>query len=312
MENLILSFNVVLPLFLIMLLGYGLKNIELVDDKSLKVMNNLVFRIFLPLMLFKNVYKTDLKSVFNLKLTVFTLTGLLALYIVLFILIPIIEKENKKRGVLIQAIFRSNFIIFGIPITISILGENQAGVTSLLIAFVIPLYNLLSVIALETFRGGKLNLKKTLKGIVTNPLIIASLIGLLFIITDIKLPLVIEDTISDISGIATPLALIVLGGSFTFTAIKGNLKQILIGVIGKLFIVPLIFIPLSIYMGFRGTDLVTLMVLFAAPTAVSSFTMAQQMGADSDLACQLVVFDSTLSILTIFLWVFSLMQLGFI
>jgi predicted permease len=295
-----------------MLLGYFLKYIKMVDDKSLKIMNNLVFRVFLPLMLFKNVYNTDLKSVFDLKLTVFTLTGLLALYIALFIIIPLTEKENKKRGVLIQAIFRSNFIIFGIPITESILGKNQAGVTSLLIAFVIPMYNLLSVVALETFRGGKLDLKKTLKGIATNPLIIASLLGLFFLITGFKLPMVLEDTVSDISGIATPLALVVLGGSFTFTAVKGNLKQIIMGVAGRLLIVPLIFIPLSILMGFRGTELVTLMVLFAAPTAVSSFTMAQQMGADSDLACQLVVFDSTLSLITIFLWVFSLMQFGFI
>ena len=312
MENLVLSFNVVLPLFLMMLLGFGLKFIKLVDDSSLKILNNLVFRVFLPMMLFINVYRTNLKSVFNLKLTVFTILSLLFLYLALFIIIPIMEKDNKKRGVLIQAIYRSNFIIFGIPITISIIGEGQAGVTALLSAFVIPLFNLLSVVALETFRGGKLNLKKAAKGIITNPLIIASFLGLFFLATGIKFPLIIEDTVSDIAGIATPLALVVMGGSFNFTAVKGNLKQISIGVIGKLVVVPLIFIPLSIFMGFQGAELVTLMILFAAPTAVSSFTMAQQMGADGDLACQLVVFDSTISIITIFFWVFTLKQMGFI
>ncbi|WP_042272772.1 AEC family transporter [[Clostridium] dakarense] len=312
MENLILSFNVVLPLFLTMALGYVLKYIGMFDDRTLDTMNNVSFKSFLPLLLFYNIYKTNIKDVFNPRLMVFSAFCVITLFITLYVSMPFIEKNNKKRGVLVQGIFRSNFVIFGIPVTASLFGEDQVGVASLLIAIVIPLFNMLSVFALEAFRGGKPDFKKVIKGIIKNPLIIASFIGIITISVGIKLPSPIEKTISDISKIATPLSLILLGGSFKFTEIKKHLKQTAIGVIGKILVVPCIFIPICILAGYRDVELATLMVIFAAPTAVSSFTMAQQMDADSDLAGQIVVFSSAFCVFTVFLWIFILKQLGLI
>lgn len=312
MENLILSFNVVLPLFLTMALGYVLKYIGMFDERTLDSMNNVAFKSFLPILLFYNIYKTDIKGVFNPNLMTFAAISVIILFISLYIVVPFIEKDNKKRGVLVQGIFRSNFVIFGIPVTASLFGEDQVGVASLLIAIVVPLFNILSVFSLEAFRGGKPDYKKILKGVIKNPLIIASCIGIITIFLGIKLPTAIEKTVSDISKIATPLSLILLGASFKFNEIKKHLKQTTIGVIGKIIVIPCIFIPICILAGYRNVELATLMVIFAAPTAVSSFTMAQQMDADYNLAGQIVVFTSAFCVLTVFLWIFILKQFNLI
>jgi len=312
MENLILSINVVLPLFLTMALGYILKCLKMFDDNTLKVMNNITFKVFLPLLLFYNIYKTDLNGAINLKLMFFALSSVTITFVILCILIPFIEKDNKKRGVLIQGIFRSNFVIFGLPVASSLFGDDKVGMVAILIAAVVPLFNMLAVISLEIFRCGKLDIKNTLKGIITNPLIIASVIGICFLVLEIKLPIAIEKAVSDISKIATPLSLILLGGSFAFTDVKTHLRQTIIGVTGRLVIVPLILMPISIWVGFRDVELLALMLIFASPTAISSFTMAQKMDGDSDLAAQIVVFTSASCILTVFLWIFTLKQFSFI
>ena len=312
MENLILSLNVILPLFLTMSLGYLLKYLNMFDNNTLDKMNNIIFKSFLPMLLFYNIYKTDLKGVFNLNLIIFSATCVVALYLTLYLIVPLIEKDNKKCGALLQGLFRSNFVIFGIPIIESLFGSEKIGVPTLLVAIVVPLFNALSVLALETFRGGKPNFKKIFIGVIKNPLIIASCLGILTLILKIKLPTPIEKTISDVSKIATPLSLVLLGGSFKFDEIKKYIKQTTIAVIGKTILIPCIMLPICIMFGYRGVELSTLMIIFAAPTAISSFTMAQQMDSDSDLAGQIVVFTSAFCVITVFIWIFILKQTNLI
>ncbi len=308
MENLILSLNVVLPLFITMSLGYFLKSLNMFDNNTLDTMNNITFKSFLPMLLFYNIYKTDLQGVFNLKLMIFSATCVIALYLILYLIVPLIEKDNKKRGALLQGLFRSNFVIFGLPITESLFGSEKVAVAALLIAVIVPLFNILSVIALETFRGGKPDFRKISIGIIKNPLIIASCLGILTLLLKIKIPTAIEKTISDVSKIATPLSLILLGASFKFGNIKKYLKQTTIAVVGKTILTPCIILPICIMFGYRGVELSTLMIIFAAPTAISSFTMAQQMDSDSDLAGQIVVFTSAFCVVTVFMWIFILKQ----
>lgn len=312
MENLILSINVVLPLFLTITFGYFLKSIKLFDSYTLKKMNNVVFRSFLPILLFYNIYNTDLDVGLRPSLIIFAVLSIILIFLVLCLIVPRIEKDNKRKGVLVQAIFRSNFVLFGLPVTISLLGEENSGVPSLLIAAIIPTFNFLSVISLEMYRDSKVNIKNIIKGIATNPLIIASLCGIFMLLTGIKFPKFLDKTLLDLSKVATPLALVILGGSFEFTAIRGCLKQVLIAVLGRLVIVPSIFIPISILAGFRDIELATLLIMFSAPVAVNSFTMADQMGADSELAGQIVVLSSTFAIFTIFFWIYIVKTLGYI
>lgn len=312
MKNFILSFNVVMPLFINIMFGYFIKKIKLIDKHTLKVMNSVTFKTFLPLLLFYNVYKTKLDEAINSKLMIFAPTAIFSACILATIIILIIEKENKKRGVLIQAIFRSNFVLFGLPVVISLFGDKSAGVTSMLIAIIVPMFNFLAVIILEIFRGGQVDIKKIIQGIITNPLILSSMLGLILLFVDMRIPYFLEKSINDISKIATPLALIILGGSFEFNKMTNNIKQIAIGVFGKLIVVPIIFVPIAISLGFRNIELATLVIMLTAPTAVSSFTMAEQMDADGELAGQLVVLTSAISVFTIFIWIFVMKQLEYI
>jgi len=176
----------------------------------------------------------------------------------------------------------------------------------------VPFFNIMAVISLETFRGKKPSIRKMVRGVLTNPLIIASVIGIAFYFLNIKLPTAVEKTVTDLGRVATPLALVALGGEFKFHKVKGNLKQLIISVFGKLVISPLAIVAAGIALGFRDEMLVPILLMSGAPAAVSSYTMAQQMGGDGELAGEIVVFTTGLSILTIFLWVFVLKQLGFI
>ena len=312
MDNLILSFNVVAPLCFVMALGYFLKYLKMFDENTVNVMNNVAFKAFLPCLLFYNIYTTDLGNVINPKLMIFACLSIISLFIILLLVVPCFEKDNSKRGVIIQGIFRSNFVLFGIPVATSLAGEGNIGVTALLIGIVVPTFNVLSVICLEIFRGGKVNIKKVAHGIKTNPLIIGSFLGLSMITIGIKLPTFIEATIKDVSKIATPLSLILLGASFSFSNVKKYLKETIIAVVGKLVLVPLVFLAISYAFGFRDISLLSLMIMFAAPTAVSSFQMAKQMDGDGDLAGQIVVFTSAFSIVTVFGWIFLLKQFSLI
>ncbi len=310
MDNLYLAFSVVFPLFAMMATGYLLRIVKLFDEEFLRKLNNLCFKVFLPLSLFINIYQSDFRQSFSPKLTLFAISCMAVLFTALMLIIPRLENDDKKKGVIVQGIFRGNVILFGIPVTISLFGEGSVGTVSILVATMVPMMNILAVVALESF--GKIHYKTMLKNVATNPLIISSLIACLMALFNLRFPVLVEKTVVDMSRVATPLALAVLGGSFTFTSLKGYIRPMLIGVIGKLVVSPAIFLPISITMGFRGAELAALFTLFASPTAVSSYTMAQSMGQDGKLAAQIVVMDSMLSVVTMFIWILILKQVGVI
>jgi len=312
MANLILAFNVVLPLFLCIVLGYFLRAIGMIKEITQKDLNRLCFKVFLPIYLFNSIYTTDLAVAFDGRLVIFAVCGVVGLFLLLMLLIPRIEKENPRRGVMVQAIFRSNFVLYGLPVATSICGEAHIGPTSLLISFVVPIYNVLAVVCLEWFRGGKPDGKKILRGIVTNPLIIASVLGVAANLLKLPLPSGVQKCVTDLGRVATPLSLVALGADFKFNKVRGITGQLILSVAGKLVMAPLVMVTLGILLGFRGDYLVPVLIMFGAPTAVSSYTMAQQMEGDDTLAASVVVFTTAFSILTIFLWVFFLKQLSFI
>ncbi len=312
MENLQIAINAVLPLFLTMAVGYFLRQIHFVDEPLLKKLNKLVFNVFLPLLLFINIYQSDLETSFRLKTILTAVCSVLALFVVLCVVVPLIEKDGPRRGVIVQGIFRSNYILFGAPLVFGVFGDQGMGTVSVISAFVVPLYNMLSVAALETFSQGQVNVKKILKGIVKNPLIIASALGILCLVAGVPLPQAVEKTVSDLGKVATPLGLVSLGGFFKFSDTKRFIKQLVIIVTGRLILCPAAFLPIFIKMGFRDVELMALATMMGAPIAVSSFIMAQQQGADADLAGQSVAFTTLFSVFTMFLIIFGLKQMRFI
>ncbi len=310
MESLILSFEAVVPIFILMLVGYIVKNIGLADKKAFDAMNKLVFKLFLPVLLFYNIYKTKNVGIFSPKLAIFAVGGIFVTFLLGYVAVFFITKDNVKRGVMLQGFFRANYAILGIPLVNYICGENQSGMASLLVAFVVPAYNILSVYALERFGNGKFSPGKLFVSILKNPLIIACVIGIAFMVLEIPLPVVIEKSVSDISKVATPLAIIVLGASFTFSSMRGYVRDVLIVVGVRLVFAPLVLLTIAILCGFRGEALACLLIAFGAPVAVSSFAMAQQMGGDEKLAAQVVVVSSAACLATLFMWIFSLSSLG--
>lgn len=306
MENFLLALEVIFPIVVNLALGYAMKRFGILDGVTVKKMNSSVFKVFLPLLLFYNVYSTDVKTAFNLQLILYSVLGVVATFLILLISVPHFEKDKRKCGALIQGIFRSNFIIFGLPVATSLCSPDDIGAVSLLIAIIAPTFNVLAVITMEIFRGSKINIKQIVIGVVTNPLIIASVLGLIFATFKITILPLFEKCISDITKITNPLALILLGASFAFASVKGYTKQLIAGLSGRLIIVPAIFLSLAAFLGFRGADMVALMVLFASPAAVSSFIMAEQMDGDGTLAGQLIVLGSVLSVFTVFMWILIL------
>ena len=308
MESIRLSFEAVTPIFVLMMIGYLIKNIGLADKKNFDVINKLVFRIFLPIMLFYNIYSAKSVQVFDGKLILFTVAGVLGVFILGYGFVVLITKDNSKRGVILQSLFRANFAILGIPLVNYICGEGAGALSALMMAIIIPLFNILGVFALKRFADNdeKIHILSLLKGVITNPLIIGCLVGIAFFLLDIKLPVVIEKPVQDIAVMTSPLSIIVLGSEFAFGDMKGYAKDLIIAVFTRLVVVPLIVLSFAIWLGFSGEALACILVAFGAPVAISSFAMVQQMGGDEKLAAQIIVVSSGACLVTLFGWIFVL------
>lgn len=304
MENLLFSFNVVFPLFLMMCLGAFLKRVNLFNDNFLKTANKFVFKVLLPVLLFNNIYESDISVSFNMGLAAFAVAVVLLLVFFLFLIIPKFEKDNRNRGVLIQGLMRSNFVLFGIPLSINIFGDAGKGVASMLIAVIVPLYNFLCVIILEWFSKEKVNIKNIILEILKNQMIIASLIAIFMSLLKINLPFVLEKTVADISKITTPFAIIILGGGFHIEDVHKNIKNLIIVCVGKLVLIPSLAMLAAVLLGFRGIELGALFAMIASPVAVSSYAMASQCNANDELAGQIVVSTTVLSSVSIFAFIY--------
>ena len=310
MENLILSLEIVLPLFIVMAVGYFVKVIGLITESFARQVNSLVFHVFLPVLLCKNIYQSSLDSLLNPGIFLFSGIGIIVMFLILMFFVPRVEKDHKKCGAMVQAMFRGNYAYFGIPLVQAMFPGADTSVASLLVVVVVPIFNVLAVIDLEVFRGGKPEVRSILRKIITNPLIIGSLCGLVILLTGLKIPEILQTPINDLSKIATPLALFLLGASIDFSKTGAHIRNIVLCVGAKLVVFPLAAVLLGILLGFTGVELACILIVFGAPAAVNSAIMAQQMDSDGDLATEAVVFSTAGSAFTIFLFIFVLKSVG--
>lgn len=310
MENLMISANAVLPMCLVMALGYGTRRLGWLRREEISTINKIAFRIFLPCLLYYNIYCSDLSGSFDPLLMAYAVGGVLLTFGLALGYTLLTEKLPERRGVLIQGMFRSNYVIMGIPVATALLGADQLGTVSILIAVIVPLFNMLAVVVLEVFRGQKPKPLHILGQIAKNPLVIGSVLGILTLAAGIRLPHILEQTIQSVSAIASPLQLFLLGAFFQFSGLKTYRRELVTVSIAKLIVSPGLFLGLGALLGFRGVAFVSLIGIFASPTAVNSFTMAQQMGGDAELAGDIVVTTSAASILTMFFWIFLFKSLG--
>ena len=316
MDSFIFALEAVSPIVLTVAVGYLLKRAGLMSVEVAKACNKLVFRLFLPVMLFLNVYKIADLSEIEPGYMVYTLCGVLALFIIAFPVMLFAARKRDRRGPVWQASFRSNFALIGIPLAQSLCGDSGVAVASLLSAATVPFLNVLAVIALSLFREGgeRPSVKKVVLGILKNPLIQSIAAGLLvlvvrsyfvkagisFRISDVK---PIYTVMGYLSNLATPLALIGLGAQFEFSAIGSLRREIMAGTLMRTVVSPVLGLGMA-YLFFRNqfnaAHFASFVAVFATPVSVSSAPMAQEMGNDASLAGQLVVWTTIVSAFSIF------------
>lgn len=327
LENFLYAFNAVMPIVLTIGLGYLLKRIGFFTEAFLKVANRLVFKVCLPALLFCNVYSIEKFSGINWGAVLYGCGAIVFLFLLGWIGAMLLIPDDRQKGVFVQCMFRSNYAIIGLSFAQSIGGDAAAEVVGVLSAFTIPLFNILAVIAMAGFvkdDRSKGHLKKTFRKILTNPLIIGCLIGFLVVWLRALLPVengvpvftlqrnmpFLYNVISSLGKMASPLALLVLGGQFDFCT-AGHLKrQLLLGTVARIVVAPLIGLSgavlLASVLHFTAAEYASFIGLFGSPVAVSTAVMAAEMGNDERLAGQYVVWTSVGSVFTVFFTVLVL------
>lgn len=316
--NFLICLKAVLPIFIYLVIGMLVRRAGLLDEGSVKKLNRMVFIVMFPPLMFENLYGKDLSKAFDPKVVLYAVFGVLAAWLITWIASGFTSLKNrpKTRGVVIQAVYRSNVVLMGIPITMNIYGKGDLSLTAVVIAIVVPMYNVLAVITLEYFgaagkKGNRKAMARTVGlGILKNPLIIGAAAGLIANFIPYKIPDFAGNIISDLGACATPISLLLLGASFRLDSLKGSRKELIFCVSGRLLLVPGILLTAAALLGFRDVAFVTLLSVFSAPAAVSSYTMAEVMGCDGVLAGNTVIFSSALASLTMFLWLFLFKSLG--
>lgn len=316
-NDLLFSCNVVVPIFLLIVLGYVLTQVKLWDEHFLKIANNVCFKCLLPVLLFYNVASANIFEVFNGKLILYVCLCACVLCGSLFVIVPLFVKDNKRKGVMIQGTFRSNFLLFGVPLGLSIGGTAGSTLAAVVASFYVPVINMLSVISLYVFSESKdKNLKAALIGIVKNPLIIGGVSGLLFSVVrntiGFEIPTMFDTTLNNIKSTATPFAFLILGGDLKFGNLLKNIKLSALSVLGKIVIIPAVMLSVSALLGFNQLEMAILLAVFATPNAVSSYAMARNYEADYELAGEIITLGTLFSIITIFIFITIAKTLGWI
>lgn len=309
-NSFLLSLNAVISIFTMMAVGYGAKRMLHLEKAAIGRFNTMVFYTLLPLMLFYNIYSSNLRGGAGLQSLALALSVLLVLFLLTWAFIKRVEPMNSRRGVMIQASFRSNFLLLGMPLIQELCPGADLAVVSIMLAIVVPCYNALAVVTLETFSRKHINIRHILLGIAKNPLIIASVAGLLANLSGLRLPDCLENPISQLGASASPVALLLLGAQFEFQDVRLHRRNLAICTALRLLVYPGAALSLAALSGLRGPEFAALISMFATPTAVSSFSMAAQMGGDPELAASAVTVTTLLSAATMFLWIFLFKSLG--
>lgn len=311
MSNFIFAVCVTLPVFIIIVIGYIIKRVGLINDEFARVADRFVFKITLPLLVFKDIAEMDIHATFDPLYVVFCMAATSAMFLITWGVSYLLSNDKNFSASFTQSAARGSAAILGIALITNIYGDS--GMAPMMIVAAVPLYNLYSVIML-TCGGEKERLcgktiLKICKNIITNPIILGIAAGVPFALLDISLPTVLDRAVDSIGSITTPLALIVIGATFNFKFARAKLKPSVIAAILKLFIFPLLILPVAVALGIRDSALVAVLIMAGSPTTVSAVIMAKGMGGDGVLTSNTVILSTLLSSVSISLWIFCLKSL---
>ena len=305
-----LSLGVVTPLMIYIAAGLLLRRGGVVKKDSCREISRVVFYVLLPALCFTNIIEADFSTVFSDPYLLYLLAGILALFLACMLLVPRFCSENRRRGVLVQSIFRSNDGIFGLAVATALMGAESMGLMTVGVALTVPLFNALAVIDMETFRGGSARARQIVCKIVKNPVVIACALGTVCNLLQVELPGLVLKPLERLADACAPVGFIALGGTLSFEAVRRNLRAIGATALFRLIVSPALFVALFFLLGYRGDHLLVALIIFGAPTAMSTYTMACAMDGDEELASGTVAITSLLSTLSMFLFIFLLKELG--
>ena len=314
MENLIFSLNATIPIFLMMLLGMLFRKLGWMDEVFAAKMNKFVFLVPLPVLLFEQLATVDFSEVWDIKFILFCFV-VTAISITISTLISLLWKDRSIKGEFIQATYRSSAALLGIAFIQNIYGT--AGMAPLMIIGSVPLYNIMAVVVLSLFKPGnnsfdKALVKKTLKGIATNPIIIGIVAGFVWSALKLPMPLILHKTVSSIGATATPMGLMSMGATFEMKKATSKMKPTLVAVFMKLIGFCAIFLPMAAMLGFRNEQLIAILVMLGSATTVSSFVMARNMGHEGTLSSGVIMMTTLLSAFTLTMWLDVLRSFGLV
>ena len=314
MENLIFSLNATIPIFLMMLLGMLFRKLGWMDEVFAAKMNKFVFLVPLPVLLFEQLATVDFSEVWDIKFILFCFM-VTAISITISTLISLLWKDRSIKGEFIQATYRSSAALLGIAFIQNIYGT--AGMAPLMIIGSVPLYNIMAVVVLSVFKPGnnsfdKALVKKTLKGIVTNPIIIGIVAGVVWSALKLPMPLILHKTVSSIGATATPMGLMSMGATFEMKKATSKMKPTLVAVFMKLVGFCAIFLPVAAMLGFRNEQLIAILVMLGSATTVSCFVMARNMGHEGTLSSGVIMMTTLLSAFTLTMWLDVLRSFGLV
>jgi predicted permease len=314
LSHFLFSVETVMPLFLLIALGFVLKRAEFLPEKFIAAGNKMVFYILLPVTLFNSVSSSDLGEMTNFGIAAFAVGATAVSFVLIWAVAAFFIKDKAVLGSFVQGAFRSNGVFIGIPLMRNLAGEAGVAYFALILVFVMPIYNIFSIIVFSVCAesGEKLKLKTIVLTILKNPLIIAIFIGIAFSLLNLRLPHIATRTLSDLSNMATPMALICLGGGITFLGIDKKFKYAVVASVLKVVIIPLAFTVAAYALGFRDIHLAALMVLGGTSSAVAGYTMAIQLGGDGYTASNIILFSTLFSAVTLTLFIYVMVVMGLI
>lgn len=312
MEELIFSLNATVPLFLVVLCGYLLYQRGMLTEEFVAVANKFNFQIALPALVIRDLSSADFREVWDIKFVFFCALTTTISFFVIWGLAKLFIREAGVRGAFVQASYRSSAAILGFALIQNIYGESV--MTPLMIIGCVPLFNIYAVLVL-TFEGdgsGSKSIKDACREIVRNPIIIGIIIGVILSLQNIHFPKMLKSTVNSFAVLASPLALLALGAGFRGREAIAKLRPTIAASLIKLVILPAIFLPVAVWLGFREDGLIAILIMLGSPTTVSSYVMAKNMGGDEILTSSVVVVTTMLSAFSITAILFVLRSMALV
>jgi predicted permease len=301
--------QVTAPIFIIIAAGFFIRKINLINSDGVDVLNRLAYNVGLPALFFLNITEYSLSEIFNIDIIKVIYSTYAAYFAVLLLLAFTVRRSSRTRGAFFVSSYRVNMAFVGLPIVWGAFGGLALAKATLVIAFLVPVNVISSIIVFRIFsRGGKdPGIGRLLKKVATDPIIIATILGIVMSYFDIRLPSAINSSLDIISGMTVAVALLSIGASFKFDHIKSDLKLVSYISFNKLILMPVLAFMAAEYVFRMDTlDRNIIVTLFAAPLAVAAYIMARELRSDHDLVSSSLILTTIISAFTISGWLLVL------